>query len=153
MDKNIVDNKNLFIVYGVANLLLLLFLLTLLILFFYDVYILSRIGFVVFVGIHLFLLFFVKIHYLCIFYNDEKQKIEFHYNKRFGLKWQQKSRTVLLPLNQFDGYTLDKDSLGLFMISFFKLEQNEKYELGPFHIGFLTKKEKQNLENAFGESL
>ena len=107
----------------------------------------------IFVGAHLFLLFFINVHYLCIYYDEAKQKIEFHYNKRFGLKWQQRSRTVLLPLKQFDGYKLQKDSLGLHTISFYKLEKKEKYELGPFHIVFLSKKERQNLEDAFGESL
>jgi hypothetical protein len=153
MEKKLLDTRNIFILYGVINLLLILILLTLLILIFNDIYILSRIGFVVFVGVHLILLFFIKIHYLCIYYDEGKQKIEFHYNKRFGLKWQQRSRTVVLPFKQFDGYKLQKDSLGLLTISFFKLEKKEKYELGPFHIVFINKKERRNLEDAFGESL
>jgi len=153
MEKKLLDTRISFILYGVINLLLILILLTLLVLIFNDIYILSRVGFVIFVGVHLFLLFFIKINYLCIFYDEGKQKIEFHYNKRFGWKWHQRSRTVLLPLGQFDGYKLQKDSLGLLSISFYKLEKKEKYELGPFHIAFLNKKERQNLEDAFGESL
>ncbi len=151
--KKIIDNKRLFIFYGVINVLLIIGLLTLLILLFNDIYILGRVGFVIFVGIHLFLLFFIKIQYLCIFYDEEKQTIEFHYNKRFGLNWQKNSRTVLLPFKQFDGYQITKDSLGFITISFFKLEKKEKFELGPFHIGLITGNEKQQLENAFGESL
>ncbi len=56
-EKKIYDNKLLFILYGLINILLLLFLLTLLILLFNDIYLLSRTGFVIFVGAHLFLLF------------------------------------------------------------------------------------------------
>jgi hypothetical protein len=43
--------------------------------------------------------------------------------------------------------------MGFSAISFFKLEQRERYELGPFHIGFLSKRIKKNLEDSFGESL
>jgi hypothetical protein len=152
-EKKIYDNKLTFILYGLVNIFLLLFLLTVLILLFNDIYILSRGGFVIFVGAHLFLLFFIKIHYLCIYYNDEKQKIEIHYSKRFGLKWQKKIRTVLLPLKQFDGYKTSKDSLAILVISIFKLEHKERYELGPFHVGFISKKEKQLMKDTFGESL
>ncbi len=90
---------------------------------------------------------------MSIYYDDEKQKIEINYNKRFGLKWKQKIRTVLLPLTQFDGYKMSVDFMGISIISFFKLEQKERYELGPFHIGFISKKEKQLMENTFGASL
>jgi len=152
-EKIIYYNKNLFLAYSVANILLMFFLLTLLILLFNDIYILSRVGFVFFVGIHISLLFFIKIQYLRIAYDEEKQLIEFHYNKRFGVNWQQKSRTVLLPFNQFDGYSLSKDSFGLTIISFFKLENKERYELGPFHIGFISHNEHQLLEETFGSSL
>jgi hypothetical protein len=149
----IYNNKPLFLLYGLVNILLILILLTLLILIFNDIFILNRIGFVIFIGIHLFLLFFIKIHYLCIFYNDEKRKIEFHYNKHFGLRWQQKTRTVLLPLKQFDGYKISKDSMGITVLSFFKKEQKEQYELGPFHVGFISKKEAQLFQDTFGEAL
>ena len=152
-NKKLLDSSSLFILYGVLNILLIFALLALVILFFNDIYILSRTGFVAFVGIHLFLLFFIKIQYACIFYDEEKQVIEFHYNKRFGLKWRQKSRTVLLPLKQLDGYKISKDSMGISIISFFKLEQKERYELGPFHIGYISNGVKQKLEEAFGESL
>ena len=153
MERKIFDNKLLFMLYGLVNVLLFIFLITLVILLLNDIYILSRIGFVIFVGIHLFLLFFIKIHYVCIYYDDKKQKIEFHYNRRFGLMWQKKIRTVLLPLKQFDGYEFSKDSLGIMVISFYKLEQKERYELGPFHVGFISKKEKQLMEDAFGAAL
>jgi hypothetical protein len=152
-EKKVFDNKAIFMAYGLLNIFLLIVLLVLLILLFNDIYILSRFGFVIFVGIHLFLLFFIRIHYLCIFYDDEKQKIEFHYNKRYGLKWQKRSRTVLLPLKQFDGYNIAKDSMGISVISFFKLEHKQRFELGPFHIGILSKRIKKNLEESFGESL
>lgn len=152
-EQKIYENKVLFMLYGIVNILLLLFLLTLLTLYLNDIYILSRVGFVMFVGLHLFLLFFIKMHYLCIFYDEEKQSIEFHYNKRFGWKWQQKIKTVLLPGKQFDRYKISKDSMGISVISFFKLEQKERYELGPFYIGYLSIKEKQLLKAAFGESL
>jgi len=152
-EKKIFDNRLLFILYGLLNVFLIIILLVLLILLFNDIYILSRIGFVIFVGIHLFLLFFIKINYLCIHYDGQKQKIEFHYNKRFGLRWEKRSRTVLLPLKQFDGYKIDKDSIGIAVISFYKLENKERYELGPFHIGYISKKIKKHLEDTFGESL
>ena len=135
------------------NLILIVILLILLIFIFNDIYILSRIGFLLFVGLHLSLLFFIKIHYLCIFYYEEKQKIEFHYSKRFGLKWQKRVRTVLLPLKQFDGYEISRDSLGIAIITFYKLEKKERYELGPFHVGILSRKVRKVLEKAFGESL
>ncbi|MCG8309320.1 MAG: hypothetical protein MI975_18140 [Cytophagales bacterium] len=147
------DNKALFVLYGIINFILIIALLILLGLFFNDIHILNRTGFFIFIGVHIFLLFFVKIHYLRIFYREDLQKIEFRYNRRFGLKWKQKSRTVLLPLRQFDGYSISKDSLGISVISFFKLDQRERFELGPFHIGFISKKEKENLESSFGESL
>lgn len=152
-EKKIFDNKAIFILYGVLNIVLLLVLLTLIILLFNNIYILGRIGFVLFVGIHLFLLFFIKIHYICIFYDEEKQKIEFHYNKRFGLRWQKKSRTVQLPLKQFDGYKIHKDSMGISVISFFKLENKERFELGPFHIGVISKGKMKHMEDTFGDSL
>jgi hypothetical protein len=149
--KKIYSNKGLFILYGMANLFLLMFLLTLLILYLNDIYIINRIGFVVFVGVHLVLLFFIKIHYLCIFYYDEEQKVEFHYSKQFGWKWQQKMKTVLLPLKQFDGYDISMNSMGVMVASFYKHEQKERYELGPFYIGFIPEKEKQFLTKTFGE--
>lgn len=152
-EKIIYSNKGLFLAYSIANIFLMFFLLTLLILLFNDIFILSRVGFVFFVGIHISLLFFIKIQYLRIAYDEEKQLIEFHYNRRFGLKWQKKSRTVQLPLKQFDGYTLTKDSFGLTNISFFKREKKERYELGPFHIGFISKSEHHLLEETFGNSL
>jgi hypothetical protein len=152
-NKKLLDSSSLFILYGVLNLLLIFALLALLILLFNDIYILSRTGFVAFVGVHLFLLFFIKIQYLCLFYDEEKQVIEFHYNKRFGLNWRKKSRTVLLPLKQLDGYNISKGSMGIAVISFFKLEQKERYELGPFYIGYISNEVKQKLKYAFGESL
>lgn len=152
-EKKIFDNRLLFILYGLLNVFLIIILLILLILLFYDIYILGKAGLVIFVGIHLFLLFFIKIHYLCIFYDAEKQKIEFHYNKRFGLRWQKRSRTVLLPLKQFDGNKIDKDSMKISIISFFKLEQKDRYELGPFHVGVLSERNRIILKENFGESL
>ena len=152
-EEKIFDNRFLFVLYGMLNLFLIIVLLILLILIFNDIYILSRVGFVLFLGLHLSLLFFIKIHYLSIFYHEEKQRIEFHYSKRFGLNWQKRVRTVLLPLKQFDGYEISKDSLGIAIITFFKLEQKERYELGPFHVGILSGKVKNALEKAFGESL
>ena len=145
-EKKIFDNRFLFVFYGLLNLVLILILLVLLILIFNDIYVLSRIGFVLFVGLHLALLFFIKIHYLQISYNEEKQKIEFHYSKRFGLTWQKRSRTVLLPLKQFDGYEISRDSLGIAVISFYKLEKKERYELGPFFVGIISAKEKKNID-------
>lgn len=151
-EKKIYENKVLFLIYGIVNSILLIILLALLILIFNDIYILSRIGFVAFIGVHLLLLFLIKMHYLCILYNEEKRIIEFHYSKRFGWKWQQKMKTVLLPKKQFDGYKISKDSMGITVVSFYKLEQKEQYELGPFHIGMVSKKEKQLLKDIFGES-
>jgi hypothetical protein len=152
-EKRIFNNQLLFVIYGLLNVVLILILLVLLILIFNDIYILSRMGFIIFVGIHLSLLFFIKIHYLCIFYHEEKQSIEFHYSRRFGLKWKKRVRTVLLPLKQFDGYELSKDSLGIAIISFYKLERKERYALGPFYVGFISPKERKALADVFGESL
>jgi len=152
-ENKLFDNRLLFILYGLLNVFLIIILLVLIIFLINEIYILSRTGLVIFVGIHLFLLFFIKIHYLCIIYNEEKQKIEFHYNKRFGLRWQKRSKTVLLPLKQFDGYKIDKDSMRISTISFFKLEQKDRYELGPFHVGVLSKRKRIILEENFGESL
>lgn len=151
-EKKLYDNKQIFIWYGLFNVVLFIILLTILIFLINEIYILNRIGFVLFVGTHLFLVFFVKIHYMSIYYNDDKQKIEFHYNRRFGLKWQNKIRTVLLPLKQFDSYKISKDSMGLGIISFYKLEQNERYELGPFHVGIILRKEKQIIKDTLGET-
>jgi len=152
-EKLLFENRLLFVIYGVLNVLLLAILLVLLVLIFNDIYILSRIGFVFFIGIHLALLFFIKIQYLRISYDEGKQKIEFHYSKRFGLKWHKNARTVLLALSQFDGYEISKDSFGLAIISFYKLEKKERYELGPFYIGFISGKQSSALVEAFGESL
>lgn len=151
-EKKIYDNKVLFLIHGIANIILLIILLVLILFIFNDIYILSRVGFVVFVGIHLLLLFIIKMHYLCVFYNEEKQIIEFHYSKRFGWRWQQKIKTVLLPIKQFDSYKISKDSLGLTIVSFYKIEQKEQYELGPFFVGFISQKEKQFLKDILGES-
>jgi hypothetical protein len=149
----LIDNRHQFLLYGVINVLLLITLIIILILFFNDIFIFSRTVFVLFVGIHLFLLFFIKIHYLSAFYNDRKQTIEFHYNKKFGIYWKKKSRKVLLPLMQFDGYKLEKDAVGLYAISFFKLENKDRYELGPFYIGILSNTKKELIKSTFGESL
>ena len=152
-EKKIYSNKGLFIGYGIVNLLLVLILLTLIILLINDIQVLSRVGFIFFVGIHISLLFFIKIQYLRISYDDDEQKVEFHYNKRYGLKWEQKARTVLLPMKQFDGYKITTDSLGIIIISIFKLEKKEQYELGPFYVGYISKAEKQRIEDAFGKPL
>ncbi len=151
-EMKIFENKWLFILYGGINTLLILILLTLITFLYNDIYLLGRIGFVIFVGVHLTLLFIIKIHYVCIFYDEADKKIEFHYNKQFGWKWRQKIRTVLLPVKQFDSYKISKDSMGLSVISFYKLEKKEQFELGPFHIGFISIEQKQLLKNAFGES-
>ena len=152
-ETKLIDNKYQFLLYGAINALLLIILMAILILFFNDIFIISRTVFVLFVGLHLFLLFFIKIHYLCAIYDDRKQLIEFHYNKKFGINWKKKTRTALLPLMFFDGYTLEKDAVGLYAISFFKLENKERYELGPFHIGLLSGHKKELLKSTFGESL
>ena len=150
-EKKIYDNKLLFIAYGLVNIALVVFLLVLLILIFYDIYILSRIGFVVFVGIHISLIFFVRIHYVCIYTDAEKRKIEIHFNRKFGLKWLQKSKTVVLPFDQFDGYNISVDSIGFRSVSFYKIQDKDRFELGPFSVGYISKKEKMRLKAAFGE--
>lgn len=152
-ETKLIDNKYQFLLYGVINVLLLLILIVILILFFNDIFIISRTVFVLFVGLHLFLLFFIKIHYLCAIYNDQKQVIEFHYNKKFGIYWQKNSRTVSLPFKQFNGYKIEKDTVGLYAVSFYKLENKERFELGPFHIGILYKANRELLKSTFGESL
>lgn len=151
-EKKLYDNKWLFISYGLVNIVLVVFLLLLLILIFNDIYILSRAGFVVFVGIHITLIFFVRIHYVCIYADTEKRKIEIHFNKKFGLKWQQKSKTVLLPFNEFDGYKITADSMGFPSVSFYKIQDKDRYELGPFSVGYISKKEKKQLTAVIGES-
>lgn len=152
-EQKIFDNSPLFRLYGIVNVFLVLMLLTLLILYFNEVQLISRTGFVIFVGIHIIFLFFIKVHYLCIIYDEEKKRIEFHYNRNFGIRWRQKSRTVLLPLKQLHGYQISKDHLGLAQISFFKLEDRVKYELGPFHVAILSNYDRLQLENTFGETL
>jgi hypothetical protein len=92
----------------------------------------------------------VKVHYLSIFYDRSKEKLEFNYNRKFGLNWMKKSRTTLLPLKQLQGYTLSKDSLGLPVISFFKIEKGVKYELGPFHVGRISGRQLKKLQDSLG---
>ena len=150
MAKKLFENRILFSIYGWLNIILVLILLTLLVLIFNEIYLLSRIGFVVFVGIHVVLFFFVKVHYLCVFIDEENEKIEFHYNRKFGWRWKQKARTTLLPVRQFDGFKIDKDSLGFPVISFFKKENGEQFELGPFHIGYISKKQLKILKEKLG---
>ena len=151
-EKRLYDNKLLFVLYGVINLLLLIFLLVLIILLFNDIYVLSRIGFVAFIGIHLLLLFFIKIHYLRISYSEASQDIRFHYNKRFGLKWTQRARKVILPFDELDGYRIDSDFMGNTLISFFKREDKDQFELGPFYVGYISASEKLLLRETFGEA-
>lgn len=153
MGKKIYNNRILFSAYGIINIVLIIFLLTLLILIFNDIYILSRIGFVVFVGIHIVLIFFVRIHYVCIYTDADKRTVEIHFNRKFGLKWLQKSKTVLLPFDQFDGYKISADSMGVMIVSFYKIQDKDRYELGPFSVGFISKKEKKQLVAAFGDPL
>ncbi len=153
MEKKIFDNRPVFQLYGWVNVFLIAFLLSLLILIFNQVYILSRFQFVIFVGLHMALVFFVKIHYLSIFINESSHKIEIHYNRKFGLKWLEKSRTTLVPLKQLEGYKLAKDSLGLPVITFYKKENEERFELGPFHVGYLSAMQRKSLEDSFGESI
>ena len=152
-EKKIFDNSPLFKLYGIVNVFLVLMLLTLLVLFFNDVEVINRTGFVIFISIHIIFLFFIKVHYLCIIYDEENKRIEFHYNRTFGIRWRQKARTVLLPIKQFHGYQISRDQLGLVQISFFKLQDREKYELGPFHVAILTNYDKLQLQNTFGETL
>ena len=147
MVKRIFDNGALFRIYGWINIILVLFLLTLLVLIFNEVYVLSRVGFVVFVGIHLALIFFIRIHYLCVFIDEENERIEFHYNKRFGWRWQHKARTTLLPMKRFERHEIGKDSIGLPTISFFKKENEEEFELGPFRVGYISSKDLSQLRS------
>lgn len=133
--------------------MLLIFILLALIYFLYnDIYVLGKIGFVVFVGVHLLLLFFVKVQYVSLFYDEENQKIKFHYNKQFGWNWSQKIRTVLLPMKQFDGYKIGMDSMGMSVITFYKLDKDDRYELGPFHVGFISNKERRRFKKLFGDA-
>jgi energy-coupling factor transporter transmembrane protein EcfT len=149
--KKLYSNHFIFSLYSYINVLLIIFLLTLLVLIFNQIYVLSRFGFVIFVGIHLALLFFVKVHYLSIYLDEENKKIEFHYNRKFGFRWLRKSRTSLLPLKQLESYKISKDSLGLPMISFFKKENKELYELGPFHVGHISQISMKNLTDFLGD--
>jgi len=150
MEKKIFDNRPIFQLYGWVNVLLIVFLLSLLILIFNQVYLLSRFQFVIFVGIHLALIFFVKVHYLSISFDEIQGKVEIHYNRKFGLRWLKKSRTTLVAIKQLDGYKFTKDSLCLPVISFIKTENGERYELGPFHVGYISKKQMKILEDSFG---
>lgn len=150
-EKKLYDNKLLFMAYGLVNIVLVVFLLVMLILIFNDIYILGRIGFVVFVGIHIALIFFIRIHYVCVYFDAQKRKVEIHFNRKFGLKWLQKSTTVLLPFDQFDGYKITADSMGLPTVSFYKNKDKDRYELGPFSIGIISNKEKKQLTAALGE--
>jgi len=147
------DNTRLFIIYGLLNLCLLLFLLILIIFLFNDIYILSRTVFVLFIGIQTALVFFIRMHFLRVTWYDDTQTIEFLYNKKFGIRWRKNATKVTLPLVQFDGYSMSKDSAGLKTLSFFKLEKKERYELGPFHVGMISAKEKSSMVETFGESL
>lgn len=153
MTVSVFDNSRFFGAYGWINLLLLTFLLVLLVLIFNDVFLLPRIGFVVLLAIHVILLFFIKMHFLRIDFDEENQKIEFHYNKKFGLNWLQKSRTSILPLKQLDGYTISNNSLGLAVLSFYKLHNKERFELGPFHVGYVSKQDRKTLEEFFGDEV
>ena len=147
------DNKKIFLAYGILNTVLVFVLLTLVILLFQDIYLLSRIQFVIFVGIHLLLLFFVKINYLYVGFDEDRQLIYFRYNRRFGIRWYRNAKEVQLSLEQFDGYAYQKDSMGLWLITFYKKEHKQRFELGPFYIGILPKKSQQKFTEAFGESL
>lgn len=151
MDIKIFDNQIFFRIYGWINVILILLLLTLISLIFNEIYLLSRIGFVVFIGVHLVMIFFIKIHYLCIFFKEESESIEFHYNKKFGWRWQQKARTTLLPMKRFDRYEIGKDSFGLPVISFFKIENDEQFELGPFHVGYISEKQLKTMKDNLGK--
>lgn len=153
MERKLFGNSLIFQLYGVLNLILIAFLLTLLVLIFNGIYLLTRIEFAVFIAFHIFLLFFVRMHYLFVLYDDKSQKIEFHYTRRFSLKWKKNSRTVQLPIKQLDGYKITRDSFGLAVISFFKREKGERYELGPFVVGVITKQQKARLRESFGEPL
>ncbi len=147
------NNSRLFVFYGLLNLCLLLFLLTLIIFLFNEIYILSRTVFVLFIGIQTALVFFIRIQFLCVTWNEDTQLIEFLYNKKYGIRWRKKATKVTLSLVQFDGYSMKSNSAGLKTLSFFKLENKERYELGPFHIGIITAKERVTLEETFGEPL
>ncbi len=149
----LLDNKRLFLFYGMLNIVLLAFLLTLLILLFNEIFVLSRTVYVIFIAVHISLIFFVRIHYLRIVWDEDSQLIDISYNKKFGLRWNHNAIRVALPLNQFDGYSIGKDNFGLAAVTVFKLEKKQRYELGPFHIGYISAQSKKSLEDAFGESL
>jgi hypothetical protein len=151
--KILYNNSRLFVFYGMLNLCLLLFLLTLIIFLFNEIYILSRAVFVLFIGVQTALVFFIRIHFLQVAWNENAQTIEFLYNRKFGIRWRKNATKVILPLAQFDGYSKKKDSVGLSTLSFFKLEKKERYELGPFHVGIISTKDKLTLEETFGQSL
>jgi len=147
------SNSRLFVFYGLLNLCLLLFLLTLIIFLFNDIYILSRGIFVMFIGVQTVLVFFIRIQFLQVAWNEDTQAIEFLYNKKFGIRWRKSATNVSLPLAQFDGYSMKTDSTGLKTLSFFKLEKKERYELGPFHVGIISAQERIAMEETFGEAL
>ncbi|MDZ7607663.1 MAG: hypothetical protein U5K79_19215 [Cyclobacteriaceae bacterium] len=151
--RKLYSNSRLFVFYGLLNLLLLLFLLTLIILLFNEIYIFPRAVFVLFIGVQTVLVFFIRIQFLQVTWNDEAQTIEFLYNKKFGIHWRKKATAVTLPLVQFDGYSMKKDGAGLKTLSFFKLEKKERFELGPFHVGIISAKDRSTMEETFGESL
>jgi len=152
MERKLFDNHRFFAAYGWINVLLVVFLLTLLVLIFNEIYLLPRLGFVVFVAIHLMLLFVIKVHYLCVLLDEENERIEFNYSKKFGWCWLQKARTTLLPIKHFDGYKIEKNSFGLPVISFFKKENGEQFELGPFHVGQISQKEKEILKTSLKQT-
>jgi len=151
--KILYNNRRLFVFYGLLNLCLLLFLLTLIIFLFNDIYILSRAVFVMFIGVQTVLVFFIRIQFLQVAWNDDTQTIEFLYSKKFGIRWRKNATNVSLPLAQFDGYSMKADSVGLKTLSFFKLEKKERYELGPFHVGVIPAQERMAMEETFGEAL
>lgn len=151
--KQIIDNRGLFLAYGILNVVLLIGLVIILILFFNDIYVVSRTMFVLFVGIHLFLLFFVKVHYLSVSYDSMREIIDFQYSKKYHFKKKDRTRNVTLALSQFDGYKIEKDALGLITLTFYKLENKERFALGPFHVGFVSTASRKLLIDTFGESL
>ena len=78
------DDKRLFLLYGIVNILLITFLIILVILFFNNIHLFRREIFVLVIALQIGFFFIVRIHYVVLGKDEKKKVIKLSYQKKFS---------------------------------------------------------------------
>ncbi len=148
--KIIFDNKIAIILYWLINVLLFLTLITLIILYFREILIIPREYFVLIIGIHLAFVFWFSVHYVCIQIDETRKVVIVEYLKRFKFQWKRQLTHTEISFEQYGG--VDYNSGFTASISFYKIEQGEKYILGPLSLGIMFPHRLKTIESRLNNS-